>query len=233
MDTKYINQDGFKVLGKALKGGQMMRSTKREKLKFMVRVSSDTKEAVDLVNQSDVGISVHGYLRPSPHDCYIKEFCVYAVTGEKETIIGSCKGYFVNGKAMAQNGAFLEEVCDDLLPAETYFEAHDRDYMKEGISFIQISDVHVLPKYQGQGLGTWFLREAPDIAALYLGFSFDFVFVPFGPSLFESERKALNGNELREHRLLSERKKIVMKILNKLGYEVDLSGDTPVFLQKR
>lgn len=94
---------------------------KQNKLKFKVRVSSDTSRAVDLINESDIDTSVNNYLRPSPQDCYIKKFSVYAVLGEEEAIIGSCTGYFVNGKAMAQNHVFLEKVSDALLPAEAFF----------------------------------------------------------------------------------------------------------------
>lgn len=206
---------------------------KQNKLNFKVRVSSDTSKAVELINESDIDISVNNYLRPSPQDCYVKKFSVYAVLGEEEAIIGSCTGYFVNGKAMAQNHVFLEKVSDALLPAEAFFDAHDIDYMKKGVNFIQLTDIHVLPWFQKQGLGTWLFKEAPDIASLYLGFSFDWVFVPFEPSIFASEKLAVDGDKLGKHRLISARKKNVTNILNKLGYEVELSTDIPVFYQRR
>ena len=194
---------------------------KEQECRFKLRISSDVGDAVRLVNDSRRGIPKGSRIRLSETDSFMKKVRIMLVAGKDDRVAASCTAIFVNGGLLRRRGIVPSGVLVELLPSEGFFLSVSHDYVTEGINFVQLTDIYVLPEYQGIGL----LSE-------FFGFSFSYVIVPFEPSLFKSEAKVLGNDKDATDAFLRKRRAVMASILGKLGYRPQATDGTTVFFKE-
>lgn len=203
-----------------------------EPLRFLVRLHSDIVKADALINRSKMSLSSTDGIYLSPLDSAIKVTEIDLVSPETGKIFASCSAWFVNGELMSRRHLAIPDMPDELLPSEVFFDSRKMDYMEEGISFLQLTSIFVLPDYQSCGLGSWIIRHVPELLSETYGLSFRYVLVPFSPALFDSEVKKLGRNRAKKENFLKERRRIFSDILTKNGFKADVTNDLPIFFKK-
>lgn len=205
---------------------------KGQECRFKLRISSDVGDAVRLVNDSRRGIPKGSRIRLSETDSFMKKVRIMLVAGKDDRVAASCTAIFVNGGLLRRRGIVPSGVLVELLPSEGFFLSVSHDYVTEGINFVQLTDIYVLPEYQGIGLAEWITSEAPELLSEFFGFSFSYVIVPFEPSLFKSEAKVLGNDKDATDAFLRKRRAVMASILGKLGYRPQATDGTTVFFKE-
>lgn len=199
---------------------------------FRIRITSDIEDALHLVNTEEVELSQKQKFRLSEQDSYVKKVRVMLVAGTNDHVIASCTAHFVNGALLRRRMLVPQEPAEEIAPSELFLAERHVNYIVDGINFVQLSDLYVLPEYQGQGLATWLVAETPELLEEFFGLTFQYVIAPLSADVFKSELASIGKSEFKKTLFLRKRKHTVSDILRKLGYEADASAQDSIFFKK-
>jgi len=199
---------------------------------FRIRITSDIEDALHLVNTEKVELSQKQKFRLSEQDSYVKKVRVMLITGENDRVIASCTAYFVNGALLRRRMLVPKEPAKEIASSESFLAARHANYIVDGINFVQLSDLYVLPEYQRQGLATWLVAETPELLEEFFGLTFQYVLAPLSADVFKSELASIGRSEFKKARFLKNRRHTVSDILRKLGYEADASTQDSIFFKE-
>lgn len=189
-------------------------------IKFRVNIQSDILGLVERVNVRESAMPVTRNLRQPGGDAVLKWHKIQLTTGEDERVIARLTAHTVNGTTFRRLHVSAEDFAESAENGDFVMNEVSIRHLVAGTNFLQIRELYVLPAFQGQGLGSWLLREGPEILAEFLSQTFSYIVFPVQPCIFQSEflaNQALSNDFARE-RFAQDREKQLVKMLKAAGY---------------
>lgn len=189
-------------------------------IKFRVNIQSDILGLVERVNERESAMPVTRNLRQPGGDAVLKWHKIQLTTGEEESVIARLTVHTISGATFRRLNVSLDDLGESCENGDVMFNLATVHHLASGVNFLQVRELIVLPKFQGQGLGSWLLKEGPEIVAEFLGQAFSYIVFPVEPCIFHSEfltNQAL-ANDFARERFVQERAKQLVKMLKSAGY---------------
>lgn len=189
-------------------------------LKFRVNIQSDIVGVVERVNEREIAIPVTRNLRQPGGDAVLKWHMIQLIEDEEKRVVARFIAHTVNGTTFRRLGVSAEDFAESADDGDFEMNEASIRHLVAGTNFLQIRELYVLPAFQGQGLGSWLLREGPEILAEFLSQTFSYIVFPVQACIFQSEflaNQALSNDFARE-RFAQDREKQLVKMLKAAGY---------------